>query len=105
MDENITPERATPRIIGGLFLTVMNSWWALGVIAEDTLRRGSQRVFGPSPELLPEWMMNSIPVCLAIQLAISVYWIANVREKRWRLATVLLPLWLIATMVAQTRFG
>jgi hypothetical protein len=101
------PQPATPFrwIMWGLFLTMVNGCWSLSLHMEDAKRKGQQRVFDPSPPLLPEWLLYTVNALLLVQLVVSGVAVWRIKTGRWWLAGILLVLWLVAVFIAETGFG
>jgi hypothetical protein len=71
MDHKPRPSTPFRWILGGLFMTIVNGCWSLGLHMEDSQRKGQQRAFAPSPPLMPEWIFYTVYVLLFLQLVVS----------------------------------
>ena len=99
------PATAIRWVIWGLILTLINGCWSLSLQLEDMRRKGQQRMFDTSPPLLPEWVFYSVHVLFLLQLVVSIVGVWQTTRGRWRLAGVLLVLWLTSVFFSGVRFG
>jgi quinol-cytochrome oxidoreductase complex cytochrome b subunit len=86
-------------VLWAVFLTILNGCWSLTLHMEDARRKGQQRVFAPSPPLLPDWIFYTVYALLLLQLVLSAFGVWRVRTGRWWLAGILLVLWLTAVFL------
>jgi hypothetical protein len=69
------------------------------------LRKGHQRTFGPSPPLLPTWVVPVVDALLWLQLGLMALAVWRAPDGRWGMLPILLGLAFVCLLVAHTGYG